>query len=52
MKTFYFTTKVYCTVAVEAENVDEAYEKIEEVDPLSGQVEKDYEEWELDEIME
>ena len=52
MKTYYFTTRVYCTVAVEAATEDEALEKIEEIDPLSGQVEKDYEEWELDEITE
>ncbi len=45
MKTYIFKTIVTCYVSVEAENELTAYEKVEEMDPLNGDL--DYQEYEL-----
>jgi hypothetical protein len=45
MKTYIFKTIVTCYVSVEADNDLNAYEKVEEIDPLTGDL--DYQEYEL-----
>jgi hypothetical protein len=45
MKQFEFTQTVKITMFVEANDVDEAFDLAEQMDPLNGDIE--YQEWEL-----
>lgn len=48
MKTYHFTTTITVYHSVEANNEDEAFDLIENIDPLNGEL--DYQEWELRKI--
>jgi hypothetical protein len=45
VKTYHFTTTITIHHWVEAETEDEAFEQIEQTDPLSGSI--DYQDWDL-----
>jgi len=45
VKTYHFTTTITIHHWVEAETEDEAFEQIEQTDPLCGEI--DYQDWDL-----